>query len=550
MELMSLLIEDPSLKKKRERTFFSVATIGEHFFEEAFYAPGAAYDSDGTCTLLRNPHIARNEEAVARAPEEIGYFRRKYLSHLHYVAMVDSRTLIPERLGGADYDGDMVKTISDPLLNECVNRNYMFDKDDRHNGYGTRTRQEAPNIYMNYPLLHIPAEEPKIRDAGDWHERFEAVKDTFSTRVGLISNAAFRRSTKAYDENSTSFERRRYEHEIEMLAILTGLEIDSAKSGIKPDLSEYLSSGSRAGRKSVFLKYKELIAQAESRREWYQPTHRKRLQEFFGSVDWDQVSSNVERLPYLAMMLKKHTPRIKDKPAPDEELFVFAQTADWKDELDQLILNKIKRLLNDYEACLSRIRACRAPLRTASKKNDIDRILFARGQEEMYDTDELYALFQQLPDDRIEETLGKLREARWQYLKREDREELLSTLLPESMFEDYIDLLCDFRSGGFRLIGDILLDIHAENTAADRKRYTREGDSDHFRAMMNAYLRKPFFMSAREAVSAKCRELIKDITDPGDAVRYFAALGKRKQMFDILLDKIEENLIRRSGADA
>ena len=162
----------------------------------------------------------------------------------------------------------------------------------------------------------------------------------------------------------------------------------------------------------------------------------------------------------------------------------------------------------------------------------------------------LKRLFQQLSDERIEETLGKLKEARWQYLKREDREELLSTLLPESMFEDYIDLLCDFRSGGFRLIGDILLDIHAENTAADRKRYTRDGDSDQFRAMMNAYLRKPFSMSAREAVSAKCREIIKDITDPGDAVRYFAALGKRKQMFDILLDKIEENLIRRSGADA
>lgn len=38
--------------------------------------------------------------------------------------------------------------------------------------------------------------------------------------------------------------------ETEGLAILTGLEIDSAKSGVKPDLSQYL--GSSRGRKSLF----------------------------------------------------------------------------------------------------------------------------------------------------------------------------------------------------------------------------------------------------------------------------------------------------------
>ena len=68
--------------------------------------------------------MARNEEAVVSPIEQIGYLRNKYFSHLNYVVMVDSRTLIPERLGGADFDGDMVKTIADPLLNKCVTRNY------------------------------------------------------------------------------------------------------------------------------------------------------------------------------------------------------------------------------------------------------------------------------------------------------------------------------------------------------------------------------------------------------------------------------------------
>ena len=36
--------------------------------------------------------------------------------------------LAAERLGGADYDGDMIKTIADPLLNECVKRNFRRKK--------------------------------------------------------------------------------------------------------------------------------------------------------------------------------------------------------------------------------------------------------------------------------------------------------------------------------------------------------------------------------------------------------------------------------------
>ena len=35
-------------------------------------------------------------------------------------------------------------------------------------------------------------------------------------------------------------EPQRYQEETELLAVLTGLEIDSAKSGVRPDLDEYL----------------------------------------------------------------------------------------------------------------------------------------------------------------------------------------------------------------------------------------------------------------------------------------------------------------------
>ena len=39
----------------------------------------------------------------------------QYLGHLTDVVMVGYTSLAAERLGGADYDGDMIKTISDPI---------------------------------------------------------------------------------------------------------------------------------------------------------------------------------------------------------------------------------------------------------------------------------------------------------------------------------------------------------------------------------------------------------------------------------------------------
>ena len=83
------------------------------------------------------------------------------------------------------------------------------------------------------------------------------------------------------------------------------------------------------------------------------------------------------------------------------DLFVFAQKDGWERALNQQYLSAISALLEDYKECLSRIRSCRVPLRNKQRKKDIDRILYSRGQEDIYDADELYALFQTLPAERI-----------------------------------------------------------------------------------------------------------------------------------------------------
>ena len=106
------------------------------------------------------------------------------------------------------------------------------------------------------------------------------MRGTFSSRVGQICNAALDRSIIAYNENSDAEERKRLQDETEVLAILTGLEIDSAKSGIRPDLDEYLKK--RRVRRTPFLQYKNLVEDAEeTRRAWYEETHQQRIKAFF-----------------------------------------------------------------------------------------------------------------------------------------------------------------------------------------------------------------------------------------------------------------------------
>ena len=456
--------------------------------------------------------------------------RQFYLHQLTDIVMVESNMLAAERLGGADYDGDMIKTIADPIINTCVRRNYDIARFEKYKSLENRE---------NIPLLMIPAAEPRIADAEDWRARMETVKGTFSSRVGQICNAALDRSIIAYNENSDDEERRRCREETETLTILVGLEIDSAKSGVRPDLDEYL--GQRTVKRTPFLQYKNLMERAEERRAWYEPTFAQRLNNFFDSVDWSEVDSNVERLPYLARQLKKHTPKIKDKPAADSELFTFAQRPGWKASLDSGILAQVGVLLEDYGAVLSRIRACRLPIREKPRKRDIDRILYARGQDDRWDAEELYAWLQDLDAEQATRIRRVMAEEQWHFMDEDKRERFLMTWMPGCA--GLHDLLADFRFGGYRVLSDLICDIDDENAARNRKRLIRDGDSPAFVSLMEAYQNKSNTQTYREAVSAKCRKLLDGIVKPVTAVRYVVALGNRDLLWDLLPDAVPSNVL-------
>ena len=297
----------------------------------------------------------------------------------------------------------------------------------------------------------------------------------------------------------------------------------------------------RTVRRSAFLQYKVLLDD-DGDRAWYEPTVRQRKKEFIEMTDWDDVSSNVERLPYLAYMLEKHTPKIKAKPAADAELFTFARRSDWKERLDRPTLDAAAALLADYEGCLTRIRGCRAPIRGKQRQSDIERIFYSRGQEDLYDSDTLYAVFSELEPERVTELRRAIRGQSWHLVDREARLDFLCDWLPD--LDDLFPLLSDFRFGGYRVLGDLICDVDDENNAEKNRKLHRPKDSEAFQAMIQAYLDKPQSQSYKDAVARACRKRLDKTVKPRYAVSYVVALGKRKLLWDLLPDAVEENAAR------
>ena len=500
--------------------------LEKEFISDNFmYAPQPNYEKSDYYTILRSPHIARNEEVLVK-PMVPGKLREKYFSHLSYVIMVDSRSLIPERLGGADFDGDMVKTIADPLVNKCVMRSST-----------------------ELPLLKIPTEQPLIADANDWYERFITVKNTFSSRVGQISNAALSRGIIAYDENTADEEKERYYHEVETLAILTGLEIDSAKSGVKPDLSEYIEK--KTARRSIFLRYKSIVG-SDEKHKWYEPSKNARLKKYFDSIDWNKVSSNLEKLPYLAYMLERETKAVTVRPVSDEQLFAFAQTPDWKDAINPATLNRVAALIADYETALSRVRYIKHISTDMKRKGDIYRILFARGQEKDYTVDELYSVFDSVLPQQIHKARLMLDEVKWHLVPPEERTNILYTICRTGNLYDYLDVFSDFRNGGYRIVGDIICDLDDmyRKMGMQKDFAKQKGDSKDLQMLLSNITTRADY---KEQIIRNCMNIIrplngKNCLDYTEVVKCAVALGKRQFVLEVLPSVVLEQAVDNNEA--
>ena len=181
-----------------------------------FYSPNTPLSKE--CIVLRNPHYSRNEIVIMQNSMNSNLERDEFFSHLTGIFMVNPQSLIADRLGGADYDGDEVCILNDEKLFQIV-----------------CSRLIGKNKEYIYPLVKIPSitNHQTRKDEPLYNQRIRSLESTFSNETGKISNMAFEKTLKAYwsdDEDLDEIEN------VSFFTVLGGLEIDSCKNGKKPTL--------------------------------------------------------------------------------------------------------------------------------------------------------------------------------------------------------------------------------------------------------------------------------------------------------------------------
>ncbi|MBQ4473244.1 MAG: hypothetical protein II930_03020 [Lachnospiraceae bacterium] len=222
-------------RKTRQATAF-YRELDRQRLDGRFYAPvnprtGIVWEGKEAYAVLRNPHLSRNEQC-AMPPYVPRHAKRnlyqKYLGELTGVLMLPFGSPDAERLGGADFDGDMVK---------------IFDEED--------FSASSLSSYRENPLVQIPHGKEKPKTIPEVI-RFEDIRDGFNSRVGQLSNLAIKIGEAAYNENIGELsgeeleERRKMQESLlseendypAISCILVGQEIDKAKTGVPPHTEE------------------------------------------------------------------------------------------------------------------------------------------------------------------------------------------------------------------------------------------------------------------------------------------------------------------------
>lgn len=216
--------------------------------------------------FFRNPHLSRNEQYIMRRfcdTDEATYKGRyaykyymysraiydKYFGSLTGIVMVPRHSVLPLCLGGADFDGDLVSVVYNQDVADAV-ASGVFVKAD--------TPRYGEVMMRNLPVIEIPTTQSEVTTIKD-HVPYEHIKNTFSNRIGQISDAAISIGQMEYghvliEDSQSKTEAREQSVENEskeekyskpsctMCTILTGLEIDAAKNGEHPNLDSILSN--------------------------------------------------------------------------------------------------------------------------------------------------------------------------------------------------------------------------------------------------------------------------------------------------------------------
>ena len=487
--------------------------------------------------FLRNPHLSRNEEcAMEPYIAKKDSVHDKYFGELSGVVMVSYQSLAPMVLGGADFDGDMVKVISNKTIVQAVER-------------GKKNCSEIvmiPGAGEN--LVYTPKQV-----------EYKHIKDTYGNRVGQISNIAIRLGSKVYAkevyENTFDENGMRITPSPAECTLLTGLEIDAAKNGKHPNKNIDELSAQYKGKNDDYISTLEQMKNYYKLSDKHPRKNRMQKKATFESVEkegkkfdlifniWDakekisvknplhqqyqnEEMHNIEFLPgmYLQAVWEEEKTKRSGKRKPAPELFAFPNV---EKNLDIEAIGKVYRcLVNRYSYIKMLVQASEKrkwlgkAINLMKKQYDniyaIDKSTntsLANTYTDIYEVvEDAYGDDYELQQAQMGVSLEKLEKRQWFFAPKEERKKVLSDILPDrlsSLIEkkEVVELLANFDESGYYLLFYLLKDLEDVKLTLEQKeeavKHKENKNEDVTQEEKEAYERAYEFLSKtyKDAIS-------------------------------------------------
>ena len=516
-----------------------IADLGKQTLQpKNFYMPKSKLPlaDNQPCVVLRSPHLSRNEQILLNAyvaPPESLY--EKYFSQLGGIVMISCKSSAAMALGGADYDGDYVKVITDDAVLEAVT--------SLHTSEGERT----------LPVIEIPSGKSESVIPPK-NISFAMANNALNSQVGRISNLAIKILTLAA-KAATPDEKTKLLEYAARCTILTGLDIDAAKTGRHPT-KNILELAKMIGKtQNLFLKCKDTIKELRGLKFFSPDIAKKRIlpitkQKFEDSLREllpkliEPPATYIELLPqlYLEYIIHDWGKDSLKLSSTNKFYFEFQRDDNWQSKLDKTKLEQVKWLVKNFNAVLSHAKKV-ADLRkwwtTQDHSNFVYTILKIQYDDNAH-IDELpveevkllmYSYLENLKLENVAAALEALKKSKWHLTPPDLRQEKLAEILGIKLPPKVISLLKNFNNNGYMLLYCALLSVKAKLATAvdplDSENTDADIDDKFFEIYAESIAYKPTRSVLKNNLISMCRKKLSESklfgADFNEALKYYWA---------------------------
>lgn len=409
-------------------------------WKNQFYMPSKDLKNNKS-VFLRSPHYSRNEIVLlSRRPIDIHGEREEYFSHLTGLVMINPRSLAAERLGGADYDGDTVLVVND--------KNIVFPVINNMISY------ENSKFIYKYNPCKIPSLKGVYYFYNEYDKRLLCFQNTFSSRVGMLSNEALIKAAEIYSNRNENAD----PNIMAQYTILNGLEIDSAKTGKKPKidfekvedslLSKFLKAKKEFDNKGDLKKIKELVKDLNNYHDIFQ------YDEYWDYQYGDEDNSSLEDFDYGYNVLS-----IAKNMNDNLTLFSYDECDKFKNNgktLEHKDYVKALAIATIYSNANRIIRTVLSKKAKSIKKNKLNRMYDQMKEICLQNSIELDSLLSSINMDNIQalEKINKyVSDGTFHYMNdKEQKIQYLKEFFDNQIDDETINQLINFKGDGFRLL--------------------------------------------------------------------------------------------------